>query len=95
MPDINMIECGRLMGNWHFGQWDPVYMVGSLFREGKDYPDLEIVAGALSNIKRDLDSPDGSADSEENSEELANIADFLREYLTSRGYSATELENEP
>lgn len=90
MPDIDMIECGRLMGNWHFGQWDPVYMVGSLFREGKDYPDLRVVAEALDNIESETRVPP----SEEDQEELANIADFLREYLTSRGYSATEFLEE-
>lgn len=44
---------GTIMGRWHSSQFDPVYMVGSLLRDGERYPDREKVSDAIYWLGRD------------------------------------------
>lgn len=48
---MNLRQLGLLMYNWHYNQWDPIYMVGFYFSCGKEYPDKEIIQEAISNLK--------------------------------------------
>ena len=49
--DVDLRELGMLMMNWHSSQFDPIYMTASYFVDGKDYPDLDVVERAKSEIE--------------------------------------------
>ena len=45
---------GIAMLDWHNGQSDPVYMVGSLYLDNRVYPDKEIFDSALTSLESNL-----------------------------------------
>lgn len=48
-------ECqsvGRQLGDWHDGQGDPIYAVGSTLRAGRIPNDPELVEDAARNLRR-------------------------------------------
>lgn len=47
-------ELAELMLQWHGGQNDPVYAVGSFYCSDERYPDLEVFDSAVSNLESDL-----------------------------------------
>lgn len=52
---LDRTELGVKMHQWHRSMWDPIYMVGSLYYDGCVYPNKDIAARALDNLKGDLD----------------------------------------
>ena len=51
---MDRAELGSRLCNWHSGQWDPVYMVGSFYVGGETYPDREVVEEAISHLETAL-----------------------------------------
>lgn len=80
-------EIGLLMMNYHTGQWDPVYMVGSVFFSGQDYPDLKVVQSAIGYLEQDLRKATEGLHGlgEDEVEELSIIIDFLNNYIQEQG----------
>jgi len=52
---MDRVELGERMLQWHGGQNDPVYAVGSFYLSGKQYPDQEVVEDALANLEAELE----------------------------------------
>lgn len=77
LPAYELERIGSLMHHWHGGMWDPIYMVGSYFVEGKRYPDVERVENALNEIERLKRLPLKRS----SKRELSTIAAGLRRYL--------------
>lgn len=51
---MDRTELGERMLQWHGGQDDPVYAVGSFYVGNKIYPDPEIIEDALANLEMEL-----------------------------------------
>jgi antirestriction protein len=80
--DAERSEIGTLMHNWHTGQGDPVYMVGSFFIGGDEYPDLDIVSDAIGWLEKDARKTKKRADKAE----ARRIIGYLQDELTIHGY---------
>lgn len=52
--DFDLTDYGMRLGNWHNGQGDPVYAVGSCARLGVPHPQRTSVVGALTNLESEL-----------------------------------------
>lgn len=52
---MNREELGARLLQWHGGQNDPVYAVGSFYLDGNRYPEKSIVDDAIHNLDSDLD----------------------------------------
>ena len=52
---MDRTELGLRMQQWHSSQWDPIYMVGSLYFSDEVYPDKDIAELALCSLECGLD----------------------------------------
>jgi hypothetical protein len=53
---MTLTELGARMQQWHSSQWDPIYMVASLYVDNQPYPDTFVVHAARRNLQHDLSS---------------------------------------
>lgn len=51
---MDRVDLGYSMMQWHSGQGDPIYMVGSIYASNRVYPDRDIAESALSSLETDL-----------------------------------------
>lgn len=76
--EVDLGALGGFLLNWHGGQGDPIYAAGSTLSTGR-VPPPDVLEGALRNIERLLNHPEGKGVwSEEDREELSMIADDLQ-----------------
>jgi hypothetical protein len=75
--DSDRRRIGVMMHNWHGGQGDPIYAVGSYYYSGKKHPSVETTQWALSNVEALL----AHRRSAEDREELLEIKAFLEQEL--------------
>lgn len=73
----------RAIGNrllqWHGGQGDPIYAVGSFYSSGKEYPDKEVIERAATVLEKLA----GAADRPRDRRELNMLAKYLGKKATS------------
>lgn len=48
---FDLIEYGRLLGDWHSSQGDPIYAVGSYARIGERHPQRNVVESCVSALE--------------------------------------------
>ncbi len=48
---MNLKRLGNLMSHWHGSINDPIYAVGSYFRDGRPHPDVAVVYAALKGVE--------------------------------------------
>ncbi len=68
---------------WHHSMWDPVYMVGSYFVSGDDYPKIEIVLQAREVLKGYLEKPHSSW-TKKDLRDLKDVIRYLDEYIEEK-----------
>ena len=49
--ELRRPEVGQILHQYHLGQSDPIYMVGSYYVSGKEYPDVDILAEAFDKLE--------------------------------------------
>jgi DNA repair protein RadC len=81
---------GLKMHHWHSGMSDPLYAVGSLYVQGRTYPDRERVEAALTESERLL----RQKHSDKDKKELRSIHAGLRFFL-KKDYGAEASETVP
>ena len=76
-------ELGLRMRLWHSSQWDPIYMVGSLYYNNEVYPDKDVVESALNqfNILKQSIQALSHITRRELVEDISEIADNLQIFL--------------
>lgn len=77
-------ECGLLLHNWHNGQNDPIYAVGSFYFESKPHPQRWVVEGAIANLEGCLSMDEHFRSglwTEADREELQKLVADLKQYL--------------
>lgn len=50
--DFDLADYGQRLGDWHDGQGDPIYAVGSVARIGAPHPNRAEVVACLANLER-------------------------------------------
>ena len=84
--EMHLSEIGLKMHNWHSGQFDPIYMVGSYFVNGEHYPNLQIVADAADALSLPLSYLHKRPLPPEDVQELNDLIDALSDYLDHFGF---------
>lgn len=91
--NVDRVNLGERLCQWHSSMHDPIYAVGSFYVDDKKYPNHEIVDEALTSLRKDRDEFVRMQKGEKVAKYNSHYGRWIEDRRAFAGYTDEELSN--